>query len=390
MRILVYGHRGWIGQQFIQMAERYNPMEVSNNRGAGAGGGAGRVVNDSDSSDSSDESDDENNERRARRRDTRRGARERRTRERDIHIIRGTARVDDEAAVRAEIRSSEATHVVSFIGRTHGVIGDVEYGTIDYLEQEGKLYENIRDNLFGPMVLAMVCKEMRVHFTYLGTGCIFEYDETHPLSEPITGRSEGVNMNTMVRGEGGGESTGFREGDRPNFFGSSYSVVKGFTDRLMHMFEDEVLQLRIRMPITGRRGPRNFITKIATYDRVCSIPNSMTVLPDLLPIALRMMRERKTGTYNFTNPGVISHNEILTMYREIVDEAFVWENFTVEEQGAVIASKRSNNYLDTGKLEREYPEVRPIHVAVRDMLREYAETFWDDEEGSAGGERTME
>lgn len=365
-------------------------MEDSNNRGAGAGGGAGRVMSDSEN----DESDDENNERRARRRDTRRGARERRARAREIHCIRGTARVDDEAAVRAEIRTSEATHVVSFIGRTHGVIGDVEYGTIDYLEQEGKLYENIRDNLFGPMVLAMVCKEMRVHFTYLGTGCIFEYDEEHPLSEPITGRSEGVNMNTMVRGgedgEGAGESTGFREGDRPNFFGSSYSVVKGFTDRLMHMFEEDVLQLRIRMPITGRRGPRNFITKIATYVKVCSIPNSMSVLPDLLPIALRMMLDRKTGTYNFTNPGVISHNEILAMYREIVDEGFTWENFTVEEQGEVIASKRSNNYLDTTKLEREYPEVRSIHEAVRAMLVKYAATFWDEDEGNAGGERMME
>ncbi len=382
MRILVYGHRGWIGQQFIQMAERYDPESDSNNQSAGAGAARRdrRAMSDSD-----DSSDDEDNQRRARRADARRRARERRARERDIHIIRGTARVDDEAAVRAEIRSSDATHVVSFIGRTHGVIGDVEYGTIDYLEQEGKLYENIRDNLFGPMVLAMVCKEMRVHFTYLGTGCIFEYDEAHPLSEPITGRSEGVNMNTMMRRgedgeEGAGESMGFREEDRPNFFGSSYSVVKGFTDRLMHMFEDDVLQLRIRMPITGRRGPRNFITKIATYQRVCSIPNSMTVLPDLLPIALRMMRERKTGTYNFTNPGVIAHNEILRMYQEIVDENFTWQNFTVEEQGEVIASKRSNNYLDTTKLEREYPEVRPIHEAVRAMLVEYAATFWDEDE----------
>ena len=51
----------------------------------------------------------------------------------------------------------------------------------------------------------------------------------------------------------------------------------------MHNFEDNVLNLRIRMPITGDYNKRNFITKITTYEYICSIPNSMTVLPELLP-----------------------------------------------------------------------------------------------------------
>ena len=45
----------------------------------------------------------------------------------------------------------------------------------------------------------------------------------------------------------------------PNFFGSSYSVVKGFTDRLMKLYDENVLNLRIRMPITGEQNSRNFI-----------------------------------------------------------------------------------------------------------------------------------
>ena len=46
----------------------------------------------------------------------------------------------------------------------------------------------------------------------------------------------------------------------------------------------------------------------------------MTVLPELLPIALDMMLKLETGTINLTNPGLISHNEILEMYKEIVDK----------------------------------------------------------------------
>ena len=151
-----------------------------------------------------------------------------------------------------ELDDVRPTHVVTLIGRTHGVHNGVKYNTIDYLEQKGKLVENVRDNLFAPLLVAIACERRGIHFTYLGTGCIFSYIKDQ-------------------------EDVGFKESSLPNFFGSSYSVVKGFTDRLMHRFEKNVLNLRIRMPIVGYDNPRNFITKIKIYARICSVPNSMTV-----------------------------------------------------------------------------------------------------------------
>ncbi len=94
----------------------------------------------------------------------------------------------------------------------------------------------------------------------------------------------------------------------------------------------------------------------------------MTVLPTLLPSLIRIIEAGETGTLNLTNPGTISHNEILEMYRDIVDPVFKWENFTVEEQNAVLASRRSNNLLDTSRLEQLCPEVPEIHAAVRAAL----------------------
>ena len=258
-------------------------------------------------------------------------------------------RADDTGATRAAVCESGATHVASFIGRTHGP----GYSTIDYLEQDGKLRENIRDNLFAPLNLALACKEVGVHFTYLGTGCIFKFDEDHPEID----------------------KEGFTEEALPNFFGSSYSTVKGFTDRLMPLLSDTVLNLRIRMPITGEQNARNFITKITTYENICSIPNSMSVLPDLLPLVIKMMEQGTTGTVNLTNPGLISHNEILEMFKEIVDPAFTWENFSLEEQRKILAGDRSNNRLDTAKLEGMFPEVKPIRVAVREMLERYKSSY---------------
>jgi dTDP-4-dehydrorhamnose reductase len=238
---------------------------------------------------------------------------------------------------------------MSFIGRTHGVYENQVIGTIDYLEKPGKLVENMRDNLFSPIALAELCKRQNIHFTYLGTGCIFEYDNNHLLGETMTG---------------------FVESDLPNFVGSSYSIVKGYTDRMMQLlYSDSALNARIRMPITDELdSPRNFITKILNYPKVCSIPNSMTVLDELLPVLIDLALRRQVGTVNLTNPGVISHNEILTMYKEIVDPEFTWSNFTIEEQNQILASKRSNNCLDASKLVSLSPSVLPIKDSVRNVI----------------------
>ena len=200
-------------------------------------------------------------------------------------VIEAKSRADDEIAVETELIIERPDRVVSLIGRTSGP----GYSTIDYLEQKGKLVENMQDNLYGPCVLAMLCSKHDIHFTYLGTGCIFDGYE------------------------------GFGENARPNFFGSSYSTVKGFTDRMMHLFSSNVLNCRIRMPITADDNNKNFITKIRKYKKICSTPNSMTVLPEILPIMVDMIRNRLTGTINLTNPGLITHNEILQMVKEILD-----------------------------------------------------------------------
>jgi len=287
--------------------------------------------------------------------------------ERGINTHKASSRADDISSINNEINTHAGiTHIMSFIGRTHGTYEGEKIGTIDYLEKPGKLVENVRDNLFAPLLLAEVCKQRDIHFTYLGTGCVFDYDDKHLF---------------------GDETSGFKEGDEPNFFGSSYSIVKGYTDRLMHHLNDATtLNVRIRMPITDEFNERNFITKITKYEKVCSIPNSMTVLNELLPIVINMALDKKTGTINLTNPGLISHNEILEMYKEIVDPEFTWSNFTIEEQNTILASKRSNNCLDTQLLEMySNNSVKNIKDAVRDVLVKMSTSLLEKENNTCGG-----
>ena len=256
------------------------------------------------------------------------------------------SRADNEDDVEKELLDVKPDRVISLIGRTSGP----GFNTIDYLEQKGKLVENVRDNLYAPFVLAMVCKKHGFYLVYLGTGCIFSAEE-----------------------EDYGD--GYTEEDKPDFVGSSYSTVKGFTDRMMHFFEDTVLTLRLRMPISSDINSRNFVTKITKYQKICSILNSMSVLDELLPLLVDMSKKKVTGIVNFTNPGIISHDEILTMYREIVDPNFTWENFTLEDQSKILMAGRSNNKLNTDKLQQLYPNILPIKDAVRKVLYKMKENM---------------
>ena len=292
MKILLFGSRGWIGSQYFAYMKKYHP---------------------------------------------------------NIEIINGTSRIDNDDDLLKEIINISPTHIISFTGRTHGIYQETPINTIDYLEKPGKLIENIRDNLYGPINLASICDKYNIHYTYIGTGCIFNYDEDHPFEEEVNG---------------------FKESDLPNYFGSSYSVVKGFSDRIMKKFKN-VLNLRIRMPITAEVNKRNFITKILNYYKICSIKNSMTVLPDFFPIIYKMMNNKLCSTVNLVNPGLISHNDILEMYKEIIDPNFKWNNFSIEEQSKILLSARSNNYLDTSFLENNYPEILNIKDSVRNILIQY-------------------
>ena len=51
------------------------------------------------------------------------------------------------------------------------------------------------------------------------------------------------------------------------------------------------------------------------------------------------------GIYNFCNPGAISHNEVLDLYKKHIDPNYVYHNFSLDEQALILKAGRSNNTL---------------------------------------------
>ncbi|GLT78292.1 hypothetical protein SLA2020_498320 [Shorea laevis] len=248
----------------------------------------------------------------------------------------GSGRLENRNSLEADIAAVNPSHVFNAAGVTGRP-------NVDWCESHK--VETIRTNVVGTLTLADVCREKGLVLINYATGCIFEYDANHLL----------------------GSGIGFKEEDTPNFTGSFYSKTKAMVEDLLKNYEN-VCTLRVRMPISSDlSNPRNFITKITRYEKVVNIPNSMTILDELLPISIEMAKRNLTGIWNFTNPGVVSHNEILEMYRDYIDPTFTWKNFTLEEQAKVIVAPRSNNELDATKLNNEFPEM----LSIKDSLIKY-------------------
>ncbi len=254
--------------------------------------------------------------------------------------VAAEARLENREEIEREIEAVHPDRIINAAGMTGRP-------NVDWCEEHQ--VETVRANLLGALNLFDAALLHGIHVTNFGTGCIYEYDEEHPMS---SGR-------------------GFCEGDEPNFEGSFYSKTKGMLDRLVGCYPN-VLNLRLRMPISSDLHPRSFLTKILGYKYVIDVPNSVSVLDELLPVAIAMAERELAGNYNFTNPGTISHSELLSMYRDMIDPEFVWNVISVEELGNYVKAPRSNNELDSEKLLREFPEISSAKEAVMNALRKIA------------------
>lgn len=240
------------------------------------------------------------------------------------------SRLENRDAVEKDLDIYNPRRVINAAGRTGKP-------NVDWCEDHKA--DTLRSNVIGTLNLADICWGRGLHLTNLASGCIY-YSQCEIYDEE----------------------------EEPNFTGSYYSFTKATAEKCLGAY-DNVLILRLRMPISDDLSPRSLVTKITRYPRVVNTVNSMSVLHDLLPCLVDMSDRGVTGIFNFCNPGYIKHNEILEMYREIIDPAFTWTNFTEEEQSKVLKAPRSNCLLSTDKLESLYPHLPEIHEAVRDCLQ---------------------
>lgn len=257
-------------------------------------------------------------------------------------IIIAKSRLDNSDDLIKELNeNNNVTHIVLAAGLTGRP-------NIDWCEDHKQ--EMISVNVIGPSIIGKFSYKNKIHMTYFGTGCIYEYDDEHKIN-----------------------GKGFNELDKPNYDKSCYSHTKLMTENILKEFN--TLILRVRMPLSADLNPRNIITKLIKYEKIINIPNSMTILDDFLPLVPNMMEKELVGIYNFTNPGTISHNEILDLYKKYIDSNFKYINFSLEDQAKILKTGRSNNYLDSSKIISIYPNIPNIKISIIKLFEKMANSI---------------
>jgi dTDP-4-dehydrorhamnose reductase len=255
------------------------------------------------------------------------------------NAVPATSRLENREDIIAEIAAVKPDAIIN----AAGLIGKPN---VDWCETHKQ--ETIRVNVIGTVNLADIAFQHNLHLTNISTGCIYEYDAQHPMWSGI----------------------GFTEEDAPNFDGSFYSATKIVMEKLILNYPN-VLNLRVKMPLSTDMD-HGFVAKIIKYEKVVNIPNSLCILDDMLPLAVDMTLRRLKGNYNFVNPGALSHNQVLELYKEYVDPSFTWKNFSLEEHNQILKARRANAELSAAKLLQLYPDVPPIKEALTNLFKKIA------------------
>jgi 3,5-epimerase/4-reductase len=120
-------------------------------------------------------------------------------------VVTTTVRMEDREAVLKLLDEVKPTHVLNAAGCTGRP-------NVDWCEDNKEA--TVRSNVIGTMNLTDCCFQKGIHCTVFATGCIYQYDEKHPIGGP-----------------------GFTEEDDANFTGSFYSFTKGKVEDVSFDFD---------------------------------------------------------------------------------------------------------------------------------------------------------
>lgn len=212
-----------------------------------------------------------------------------------------------------------------------------------------------RANVIGPRVLGRLCADRGIKVVHLSSGCLWN------------GRSP--------RKDGA-----WCEKDEPEPV-SFYSETKVQGEQaLIHASSGNTpLIVRLRLPIDGMPDGRNLITKLVKYPEIMDVFNSVTVVDSFLSALEALVRDGRRGIYHVTNPGPVSHRELMDWYCEIVDTTHrdKYEIMSVQEIFDLgrATEGRSNCILNTQKLQEAGIELSNSRTAVRKCLQEYKDSM---------------
>lgn len=205
----------------------------------------------------------------------------------------------------------------------------------------------IEGNVLLPAMLAQLCHEKECNFTQISSGCIY-----------------------------GGYEKDFSEEDPSNFDfqnGSFYSGTKALAEKVVLQNNPNSYIFRLRIPFDEYASPRNYLTKLLSYDTLLDAKNSLSHRADFAKYTIDLIEQKVPyGIYNITNKGSVTTKDVVDLIKKynLSDKDFKFfddlQSFSKET-----VAPRSNCVLDTAKIE-QYIKIRTTKEALEEAIQKYA------------------
>ena len=202
----------------------------------------------------------------------------------------------------------------------------------------------IEGNVLLPAMLAQLCHESKYNFTQISSGCIY-----------------------------GGYEKNFTEQDAPNFDfqnGSFYSGTKALAEKVVLQNNPNSYIFRLRIPFDEHASPRNYLTKLLSYDTLLDAKNSLSHRADFAKYVMELIEQKVPhGIYNVTNKGSVTTRDVVQLIKKynLSNKDFKFFD-NLESFGKEIVAPRSNCVLDTTKIE-QYIKIRTATEALEEAIQ---------------------
>lgn len=205
----------------------------------------------------------------------------------------------------------------------------------------------VEGNVVFPAMLSQFCYDKGYGFVQISSGCIY-----------------------------GGYQKHFNETDPPNFDfqnGSFYSGTKALAEKVVLQNNPNSYIFRLRIPFDEYASPRNYLTKLLSYDTLLDAKNSLSHRADFAKYTMSLIEQKVPhGIYNITNKGSVTTKDVVELIKQynLSDKDFKFFD-DLESFGKETIAPRSNCVLDTTKIE-QYIKIRTAQEALEEAIQKYA------------------
>lgn len=206
--------------------------------------------------------------------------------------------------------------------------------------------DTIMGNVVFPTNLANHCVTNSSTLVQISSGCIYNGYEKH-----------------------------FSEEDDSNFDfqnGSFYSGTKALCEKMILKHNPRSYIFRLRIPFDEHKSPRNYLTKLLSYEKLLNAENSLSHRGDFAKYVIDLLEQKVPyGIYNITNKGSVTTKDVIELIKKhgLSKKDFKFfddlESFSKET-----VAPRSNCVLDTSKIE-QYIKIRTAKEALENAILNY-------------------